>query len=248
MNNLTILAGVLLLVTLAPVSLYGQPPTGPYIYPVRPGMSEWKALVAHDEMQRVCQIPDATLKSLSTNDLIETCLDYPLYRDMFAYDFFQKGFESVVNHFNGLQELLRRDDASQLLQSKFNKMDPAAFDQAWSIEKKGRYGRNFYAIELLLSQPQILCKLRKDQRLALLRDCLNKASISAEYPQVYGALSLGTLVLLTGRIMLLDNVEPFQRVVSKNTQLSAFLQKANIPNTVLVREILKHAAEYAAQN
>lgn len=73
------LGAVFAVLTFAVVPLHAQKSNGAYNYPIKPGTSEWKTLTSHDQMQRVCQIPDATLKSMSTTDLIETCLNYPLF-------------------------------------------------------------------------------------------------------------------------------------------------------------------------
>ena len=54
---------------------------GMWDYPVKPGMEEWRQLQSHTEMVSVCQIPEEILSSLSTEDLAELCLRYPMYTD-----------------------------------------------------------------------------------------------------------------------------------------------------------------------
>jgi len=55
-----------------------------YEYPVRPGSDEWLELKTHDEKLRVTQLPEDILKNLSTEDLLEVCMDYPLLIDAFS--------------------------------------------------------------------------------------------------------------------------------------------------------------------
>jgi hypothetical protein len=103
------------------VLLHARQSSGVYDYPVKPGTPKWKALKGQIEMQNICQIPESILKEISTSDLIETCLQYPLYFDMFYFDNFQIGFESVASHLNGLQ--VQRTDSEEYLK-RFLKMGP----------------------------------------------------------------------------------------------------------------------------
>ena len=89
-------------------------PSAAYVYPVLPGTDEWNALKGHGEMLAVCQIPEDILKALSTEDLLEVVLDYPLMGDMFSYSTMEQGFLRVQKQFNGLQELTSRDDAEEI--------------------------------------------------------------------------------------------------------------------------------------
>lgn len=53
----------------------------------------------------VCQIPEDILGSMTTEALIETVVNYPLFINVFAYDNKKTGLEHVIGYFNGLQEL-----------------------------------------------------------------------------------------------------------------------------------------------
>lgn len=92
---------------------------GGYEYPVKPGTTEWKALESKMERQKVSQIPEDVLEQLSTEELVETVLDYPFLIDMYAYDSFEQGFSAVSSNFNGLKELLKREDAASKLLEKY---------------------------------------------------------------------------------------------------------------------------------
>ena len=87
------------------VSIMAQGNSSAYDYPVKPGTPEWKALTSHSQMQEVCQIPADVLENMPTKALVQTCLDYPLYGDMLAYDNTQEGFDQVTAGFNGLRLL-----------------------------------------------------------------------------------------------------------------------------------------------
>jgi hypothetical protein len=199
-------------------------------------------------MQKVCQIPEAILKNMSTDDLIETCLSYPLYGDIFAFDEFQVGFESVTSGFNGLQELLRRKDAGVKLIEKYRQMDPCAIDESWSLDDKGEYAAKYYSIEILLAQNDIVINLSKEQEKLLILECIKKAQTKSKYPEIYGILSFGNIALVTGRIMLKDNFLPFTKEVLTDEKLRAFLKDAYAPNANLVNKILDYAKQYLSEN
>ena len=55
-------------------------------YPVKPGTEERKALFTHKKMIEACQIPFDVLKSLTTKELINLCINYPLQFEFVAYD------------------------------------------------------------------------------------------------------------------------------------------------------------------
>ena len=88
----------------------GQPPdTGPtdaYDFPIKPGTPEWAALKSHEEMLQVCQVPESILQEMSTEGLIETCLNYPLYWEWLAYSNLQQGFETVASRFSPVLDCL----------------------------------------------------------------------------------------------------------------------------------------------
>ena len=85
--------------------------TEAYQYPLVPGMEEWKTLDSLQKKAEACQIPEDILGSMTTEALIETVVNYPLFINVFAYDNKKTGLEHVKGYFNGLQELYERNDA-----------------------------------------------------------------------------------------------------------------------------------------
>lgn len=81
-------------------------------------MDEWKNLQSLDEMIEACQIPTTILNHLSTEKLIDVVLDYPLAINIFAYDTPKEGITQLASYFNGLQELVERDDAVELMSAQ----------------------------------------------------------------------------------------------------------------------------------
>ena len=79
-------------------------------FPVKSGTAEWKTLKSRDEKIKKCQIPSEILKSLTTQELVEICANYPLNMDAYAYSNISIGMAVVTASFNGYQELFKRND------------------------------------------------------------------------------------------------------------------------------------------
>jgi len=108
-------------------------------YPVKPGMEEWKRFQTNEEMVKACQIPDKVLSSLSTKELTEICLQYPLLSSVFAFNQLNMGADKLFNDFNGIRELFKRKDASKGLLQHYNCLmqgfeDEKSFLQVWNLE------------------------------------------------------------------------------------------------------------------
>lgn len=69
-------------------------------------------------MTEAAQIPEYILNQMSTEDLVEAMLIYPLRVDLITWNTYEQGFDAVSSYFNGLQELLIREDGAQKLLEK----------------------------------------------------------------------------------------------------------------------------------
>jgi len=247
MKVIKVLRTTMILVALSAVSLIAQERSTPYDYPVKPGTKEWEAFTSRDQKQEACQIPQSILSSMSTPDLLETCLSYPLYGDIMAYDRVQEGFDYVESGFNGLQELLKRNDVGAALIEKYEMMDPDAIDSTWTSVKKGNYSLKFFFIEILLAQDEVINNLSKNERIQLLRESQKKLAAKQKKPEVYGCMGLKNNVLLMGRIMLREDYAPFVQLVTKDTKLSGILKNAAPISKEYMKEIVKYTEEYLKQ-
>ena len=96
----------------------------PWDYPVKPGMEEWAQFKSNEEMVMACQIPEKVLSSLSTEDLTDLCLRYPLLGDIHAFNFLDMGLNKLFSDFNGIRELYKREEISNYLIKRYRgKMD-----------------------------------------------------------------------------------------------------------------------------
>jgi hypothetical protein len=130
-----------------------------YDYPIKPGTDEWKAFGSHEQMLKACQIPEKLLHRMSTTGLVETVLNYPLAGDWWAYDSTEIGIKHVSEQFNGLSELLGRNDAGVGLIALYQTMDPGTIDVNSPIAEQAEYYFRLLNIELLLSQDSVISNL-----------------------------------------------------------------------------------------
>jgi hypothetical protein len=75
-----------------PEGIVAQQNINIYKFPIQRGSSEWKQMTDQKQRIIVCQIPDSILKRITTSDLLESCLSYPLITDMFYYNDSETGF------------------------------------------------------------------------------------------------------------------------------------------------------------
>lgn len=91
---------------------------GSYKFPIDQYDDEWYTLDSAVEMRKVTQIPEELLDVISTEELINLVIKYPLLCDMKAYSTLEEGYYVVKSRFNGIQELVAREDAyDKLLKS-----------------------------------------------------------------------------------------------------------------------------------
>ena len=119
-------------------------------YPIKPAMEEWKQLRSRDEMVSACQIPEELLSSLSTEDLTNICVRYPLLFDIFAFNDYIYPANRLYDEFNGIRELFKRKEASKELLKYYNFLiQNIPVDEVEGISK-GAFMFTFRELDFLL--------------------------------------------------------------------------------------------------
>jgi hypothetical protein len=85
-----------------------------YTYPVSPLDDEWD-LLGCEEIRELSQIPQEVLSDISTEELVTLILEYPFLCDINAFDSVEEGYANLKNQFNGINELLEREDCIDIL-------------------------------------------------------------------------------------------------------------------------------------
>jgi hypothetical protein len=219
--------------------------TEAYEYPVKPGTDAWRAFTTHEEMLKACQIPESTLRTVSTEGLVETVLNYPLYDDVLAYNSPQQGFDAISSEFNGIPELLNRQDAGTVLLAKFKAVDPTAIGEDWTDLQKGCYVFNLIDIETLLAQQAIISNLGDAQYPDLVRECLVKINTERQ-SEMYGGISKESCLWVIARVLQYAIYEPFIRKVAADRLYQDFVARGFYATDDVENDIYAQAEEYLA--
>ena len=118
---------------------------GLWDYPVKPGMEEWGQLNSLEKKVNACQIPEELLSSLSTEDLTNICVRYPLLGNVFAWNTFHYGLNALYDQFNGIRELFKRKDAWKELLKYSNCLITLANSSQFDLVEES-YSRFLYSI------------------------------------------------------------------------------------------------------
>ncbi|MBD5380077.1 MAG: hypothetical protein HDR74_09400 [Bacteroides sp.] len=86
-----------------------------------PEREDWVYLETNEERYGALQIPENLLTILSSQELAEACMTYPLGSDCLFYNEYQMGIAHVVTHFNGFPELKKQPDAFDKVLDFYNK-------------------------------------------------------------------------------------------------------------------------------
>ena len=208
-------------------------------YPVKPGTEEWKALFTHKKMIEACQIPFDVLKSLTTKELINLCINYPLQFDFVAYDNMQTGVKKASLTFNGLQELYQRNDNAPCLLDflRNNRLDTATF-KSLPVLQIGELIAKQSLAETMLSQDLVLANASVEQQLEMASFAMKNLAIKVQTPQAYSRISVeASAYLLCANLKRLNNGNDL------DPDLEIFLTTGTIQDVVLIEKINQHCSK-----
>lgn len=208
-------------------------------YPVKPGSPQWETLSSHEEMLKVCQVPSGILSSVTTEELVEICLNYPMFFDFYAYNNLHEGVKAVEVEFNGLQELFMRKDNAQYLFNllKGNDLRELPANTISTVELGGIIVRQSLA-EMYLSNELVLLNATPEQQKDIAALAMKNMIIKESNPELYSRYSLETsayllcagLKLMNGGVILSPNIEQF-------------LSEGSLRDAALIEELKQNYSE-----
>lgn len=87
-------------------------------YKITPDDPDWANLSSKQEMLNATRIPNDILKHMTTEDVVNAVLNYPLVINIYAYDSYEDGLRALAKDSDAFRELLTRDDAGDKLLTK----------------------------------------------------------------------------------------------------------------------------------
>ena len=176
-------------------------------YPVRYGAPGWDALKTVEEKFNAYNIPDAIMNSISTEELVKICMNYPQWGLMHAYNDRRSGLSVLISLFNGFQELFKREDSAVELLKMYEQLDPLAVDPTWIPLQQGTYSAKFEKIEMFLSARSMIEKLNKEEIQHLKEVAISKYQKKKELPGIYSLWDLSPTVAICVKIIEKENSE-----------------------------------------
>jgi hypothetical protein len=242
MNSKKSFINLILLSILFTITINAQQVDSVYNFPLKPGMSSWKKFQTHKEMLTVLQIPGKILTSLSSSALVKTCLDYPLFSDMWAYDNIKVGFEQLRKEFNGFNELFGRNDAFDELFKLYSSIDPNSISEKGTTLEKGKYTAKICKIEILLAQLDLLQGVIQVKKNLLLKEILKKHEAMLKYNE-FDIRSIESNIFLMGNVLVNTDLSMMAKI-SKNAKINNFLKTSRFIEKDIILEIISLSTEY----
>lgn len=208
----------------------------PYNFPVKPGTEQWKNLKTHDEMLAVCQLPQSYLTQSTTAALVKTCLNYPLLLEYMAYDNFLSGIDTIISHFNGFQELLKRKDNARSLQDEYAGMTTDAVTSASKKqEEKGLYAFQIILLEHILCKETVLQNGDARSQKELESLAYAKMQSMSRYKDVFGEINTVSTSFLLGNMMKKNSPDVF----TDDELIGSFLKTGRLYKKETVNKIVE---------
>lgn len=220
---------------------YSQNKNGVYDFPIKGGTQEWKNLKTHDEMIKVLQIPENIANEMNTQDILQTCLNYPLFYDLWASNNLQKGFDFVIKDFNGFQELFKRDDFPKEILKKYKEFNISGYEKKWTDLEIGTYIIEIAKIEMLAARNECLSKMTKDEKKVMIEKALSNLDEIFLGKKIYGQINKDSNLFLLCQIIKHENIPNFETAAKENKKLNRFLLTASGADLETTNQIQNYA-------
>ena len=154
--------------------------------------NNWKRYNSLEEMKDACQIPQEILSSMTTEALVETCMNYPLYLVYTAYNNELDGIKTIMNSFNGFKELASRADANNKIVDYYSNLNLNQIVENIKVKKivpiDGLNTVKLGFIELFLATN--LDSKKNDISDKLKTSVLQQLEVKTKYPEIFDNSSI----------------------------------------------------------
>ena len=211
------------------------------------GSEEWKKL-SRAERKKSLQIPENQLKTISKTELIEAYLNFPLTPLIDAYNNRQKGFQRICDEFDGLKELMKREDVGACLINYYKQLEPDKYEESWGSIKRGNFSLRINYIELLISQEEIINNLKENEVKALLKDLLKKMDLKNKHYKLHSGYGLqATAFPITKLLYLKGKSNGYSQRIKNVSGMDSFIAGERI-SLERIPDIIIIANDYLRSN
>jgi len=133
-----------------------------------------------------CQIPQEELITMSTEELLDRCLNYPYLVDVYFVENISLYFPHIIKSFNGLIEFFNyRDDAGSVLLNMYRNIHPNIMETKSTNVEKGFTNFRFQCLSLFLAHDEIIKQLNGSEK-TVISELLKKYDQMEIYNYVKG--------------------------------------------------------------
>lgn len=204
---------------------------------------EWAALEDVIAMREASQVPSDVIDTVSTDELVLYCMNYNLFADIFLFNTMQDGMDSMRINYNGLSELINREDAAECLIRLYKLYDldtQSVRDESSTIR--------FHYLESMLCMPEILDSLTADQSKELAAACADKINqIVNDENCIYSA----STTMYLAAISQYETSEEFASIIDASSGAKRYVEEGIlVPDEIsdsTIGEIVSYFAEILKQ-
>jgi len=165
--------------------------------------------------------------------LLAICLDYPLQVDFYAYNNLLEGVENGTTTFNGLQELLVREDGATCLLNDLQKIKTDKISSyATAKELIGKMVVKQAILETLLSFDSMIQKMSKQQQDLLADLCMENLTTKVNMPEHFSSYSVQSSAYLLAKILQSTNGK-------KESDYSASYKKLLASGSIMDKNVIE---------
>jgi hypothetical protein len=188
-----------------------------YEYPIKPGTEEWWKFETVEKRVEALQIPNEILTKISTEGLLDTCLEYPFLLSILSGNNCQHGFEGLVMQFNGFCELFKRSNIIDALLKKYEHLSLEIPDiQLKEDLERGMFSYRHFVLEYILAQDFVLKSLNLEQEKKLFLLSLEHKKKKQNYMDIFSELNYLPTYFLYAKKILNEAEFKFDNIEQKN--------------------------------
>lgn len=119
-KQLTSLFLIIVLLLSFNVNVFAEESLDSGVYKVTQYDKEWANFTTKQQMVEATRIPQEVIQKMSTESVIDAVLNYPLIINVHLFNSYEAGLESLAQDSDAYRELLKREDAGDLLLSRLS--------------------------------------------------------------------------------------------------------------------------------
>lgn len=216
-------------------------------FPVKPGTNEWNNLKSEQERINAMQIPEELLTIMSAEELLDACVNFPLFGYYSAFNTPQVGFEIMFSRFNIFNKLCEKDSIGQYLVKVYEDAEMDGWKHMGNKFDGSYWTLKLSYIEYLIAQKEVVSRLEQKDKAELLKIAKAKLTQKLAHQSFNSISGISPSLLLISRILYSDKVLYDSLLLKGEKNIQYLLETGLLNNTEIIDEILNLTVLYLGQ-